>query len=647
TPAVTDHPYRVFFEDGTQGNFDGSAANGWTDPTAPTGQNVMAMGSPKSTVTYTLKVPSATNQIRFGLAIGLSWGQPAQGRGANPGQRQNPIYYLPEFHHKAPWTLGATITNNTLQEGQPTSSADLEIRLRDWQLGATVAAPFTFGDTARDEVAGASELQSLTVYAPGLLASPLDVSVSGGTGTGVYEDRVYTTILTNSGGATEGDYWVWVKAVDSRTPSPTGVIDRNINFVGVGDFHTGFLTQVHVTLPANPPVAVISPNPVVLDCNGPVTLDASGSTDPDAGTLSFEWDFDLVGGNPANFTVDAGPTPTANITHLFTMPYPTHVAVRVTDPTALSAIAVAPFSVNATPIQFGSETQIIANVSPFVDRLGFGNDAGNHTIVSRNGVTYVVYQHFDPFNPGTTNSYRFWKTTTGTSWTPLATFNDFNAFGIAGWWQFSLEVGDNDTLLLFHSEPTSGSNSDWVHRISVCPNGGTGSWTTVFLESAASGLQPDASCAWVDPVNLNTAYCFISSNAGTPRLYRSSAGVAGPYTASTPFGGRPKALDFFHMPNGDSVMLGCWSESGLVGARRSTNGGATWTSQGSFAYASGFGLAYGGGAQNPMDSTGNTMVYAFKEYNQADIQLVRTTDGGTSWTQPQLDVFSSGASASG
>ncbi|HYE76797.1 MAG TPA: hypothetical protein VEI97_02315, partial [bacterium] len=633
TATVTDHPYRIFFEDPTPGNFDPSATNGWTDPQSPSGHNVFPMGSDFSVSRYEIALEPGAGQLELGFAVGLAWGQAAQGRGTELGKRLNPVYYLPEFHHKAPWFLTATVTSNDLAAGQPASNAILELRMRDWQLGATVDSGYTWPSSSRDVIPAPSDISSITVTAPGLLASPITVDPGTGTGSGMFDDLVYSVLVPNSASAPAGTYYAWIEAVDARSPGST-VIGRDIGFNTLTDFHTGALVALEVEVVSLPPTAALSPSPILLECVGEtVLLDASASSDPGGGALTYEWDFNLAGGDPQNFTVDAGPSAMATISQ----PIPasaTHVAVRVTNLGALSDIAVAPVTLDA--IDFEPPVTIAPYVTG-TQRLNYANGSGTNSVVRGGGYVFMVYQSYT--GTGFDQSYRLWRTSDGLTWSPMTTLDTSNSWG-SGWDEFALAAGPTGDLILVHSERTGSNFSfDWQTRISRVTNFGAGSWTDVYTEPV--GGQPYRQYAYLDPVNPNIAYGFTSVAANNPRFYRSSAGAAGPFFLSNPFSGRADGMDIFRKPDGSHLMLAMWGNGRSLVARNSTDGGVTWPTVGTFAYEPGTGFleAYGGGAMDPSDPTGSTLAYAFKEANTVGIQLVRSTNGGASWTQVQTSVF--------
>lgn len=639
TPNASEHPYRVFFRDDTAGNFDGAATNGFAAADAPTGHNVMSMGADFSTVTYTVQIPPS-GQLQVGFAIGLSWGQPAQGRGTQLGQRLNPVYYLPEFHHKAPWTLTASISNNNLEEGNPTSNATLDIALRDWQLGATVDPAWEFGVTSRDAVKGSSDLASLTIYAPGLLAAPQSINPTSGTGTGVLDDLVFSTLLSNTNNALEGTYPVYIKAVDSRAPG-SAVLDRDIQPVTLGDFHTGTIVMVDVAPvndPNTPPIAAFVGTEVFLGCKDCTkTIDASASTDlEDPTDLDFEFDWDVLAGDPLNFAPDTPIQATPTISHQFdTEALPTHIGVRVTDPDGASDVEVLP--VNFDPVTLGNTVSIAPQSGSAIQLFNNNTSSAAANLVANQNYVFVAVERHSGSGAtaGANSEIRFWRTADGVSWTPLATLPTTNSYGPI-WDDYALAAGTDGNLYVTYAVqdgPTYGS--DWATRIHVNPSEGTGAWSMVLNDSSVAG-QPLYRTFFIDPTNPNLIINHTRMNGGI-RQWRSTTGGAGPFTVTSPYGGNPNNMTILRKPNGHLVTPYLDASGDALRAQTSIDSGATWSLTGSLLLDPATNWFCGAGALDPTDATGNTMTFAFKLWISAGvsgtpgIHLARTTNGGATW----------------
>lgn len=645
TPNVTEHPYRVFFNNPNAGNFDGNAANGFADPASPQGHNVMSMGADFDTVTFTVKVPPS-GQVRLGFAVGLSWGQPAQGRGSLPGQRQNPVYYLPEFHHKAPWTVTASVSNNALAPNSPSSSAELEIRLRDWQLGATVDPAWAFDVTPRDQIKGASSLASLRVYAPGLLATPLTIDPGSGAGTGVFDDLVFNTLVTNTASAGEGTYYLYVKAVDSRSPGGA-VLDRNIQPVNITDFHTGTVIPVEVIdqTPNTPPTAAFAGTELLLTCkNCTATVDATPSTDlEDPGDLDFEFDFDVPGGDPSNFSPDTPVQSTPTISHQFpTEPAPGFVGVRVTDPDGASDVAILP--VVFDPITLGPVVSVAPWVNPLVQYFNHDTASAAMTLSANQNYVFVAVERHNGSGAtaGASSEVRVWRTADGSGWTPLPSVSAVNPYGPI-WADQALAAGTDGTVYLTFAVQDGGNyGTDWETRIYSITGNGSGSWSLAMADTSVAA-QPNSRFLFVDPVTPNLVILQNRMNSGV-RQWRSTNGAAGPWTLTAPIGGSPNGLTLLRKPNGHLVSTYIDASGDAIRAQTSTDAGASFTLTGSLLLDPANNWMGGCGAIDPADTTGNTMVYAFRAWVSAGgagtpgINLARTTNGGASWTNVNNSV---------
>ncbi|MEO7995713.1 MAG: hypothetical protein ABI743_15050, partial [bacterium] len=415
-------------------------------------------------------------------------------------------------------------------------------------------------------------------------------------------------------------------------------------------FHTGFLMPVHVDAavidPGLPPTAVLTPNPLVLECSNPapITLDASGSADPEsAGPLNFEWDFDLAGGDPLNFTVDAGPTGSATIAHAFTTPpTATHVAVRVTDAGALSTIAVVPLIFK--PIDLLAPV----TVSPFTAgqiQLFNGNiDSASANLVTGAGYVFlgVEAHNGSGATAGASAKMRFFRTQDGVTWTPLTTLMATNPYGEI-WWDYAIGVDLNGNVYGSYTVQDGPSYSgDFNHVLAVCPNFGTGAWSVANQDTSVFG-QPNRHFVYNDPTNANNVIDYLCYNNG-PRMWRSSNGSAGPWTLTAPFGGNPNDARIFRKPSGDLVIPYIDASGKNIRTQLSTNGGGSWTIVGSTPLDPSQFWIGGCPAMNPVDLTGNTMAFVYKLYigagtsGEAGIHCAKTTNGGATWSIVNTNV---------
>lgn len=651
TPNVTEHPYRVFFRDDGPGNFAGSNQNGFADLRNPQGHNTMAMGE-RDEVEFKFDLQPGQTELRVGLAIGLAWGQGAQGRGSNIGQRQQPIYYLPEFHHKAPWTVTATLSNNNLEAGDPSSNATLEIRLRDWQRGAVVANGFAFAETPPDQTAAASDVASLTVRVPGLLATPLNLDpATPQSGTGLYDDAVWTTLITNQLSTGAGTYWAWVEAVDQRQPTPTSGLNREISFFQPTDFHTGTLVMVEVedtSVPNTPPTAALNPNPAIGAIGKPVLFDASASTDAETpANLTFEFDYDLPGGDPGNFVPDTPASGVSTGSFQYCPVGSYAAAVRVTDPGGLSSIAVVPVTITS----FLPEPEVsVLSANAFSQQsLNNGNFSGDYRMaIAGNHAYALVYDNATPSESD--YAHRLYVSADGgATWTAGAvidqSYSPPDTPSVNPWGDMYVVASPDGTVYAMGQQPRPDFGNT---RLSVWTSGNYGQdpWVERFVDSVG---QKYSLTGAVDP--NNPAHVILSYSTGTCnfKTVQTSSGAlalgAGPMLPGLCDGGFGASL--FFAPNNKvyhcSVRFGTGSD-GALWIRRSDDNGASWSPVNHYFHNTGIGIstvfAYGRGMADPTDATGMTLAYAARFNNNSSIGVclfTSTTGGQTTTFQTNLD----------
>lgn len=284
--AATAFPYVMLNEDRTAGNFAGSNPTGFADLEAPTGMNVFPMGA-DVTSDVVLGVDAADGPVELTLLFTCAYGASVNNR----TERLNPRYCLPEFNTKPAWKVEVEIpaVSNTLQEGQPSSSATVNVRVWDWQQGATVD-PLLDNFTS---IRGASDVASVSLLIPGLRSTVLDLG-SPISGTGPFDDPLtYSTIVTNAENALEGDYIAVVEVVDSRssglnaggaTDGLSSIKGTTIDPVSIGRFVTYQTAELSVATGVTRQLLSIDLTPntrQIIDqgAGGAITFTAMGNYD--------------------------------------------------------------------------------------------------------------------------------------------------------------------------------------------------------------------------------------------------------------------------------------------------------------------------------------------------------------------------------
>lgn len=669
TPGVTEHPYRLFFRDDLAGNFDASNPNGFGDLRDPQGHNTMAMGE-TSIVQYALTLPGSTNELRVGLAIGLSWGQGAKGRGDNLTQRQSPVYYLPEFHHKAPWTVAASLRSNTLVASDTSSSATLEVRLRDWQRGATLAAPFDFPNTPRDQVSSASDLQSLAIEIPGILDAPIALDpITPESGTGLYDDAVWAATFQNTLGADAGSYYAWVKATDNMVPAGNAGIDRTLEgFFTVDDYHTGALVAITVGGVSNfPPDAVLGPDPARTCSCGSIRFDAGGSTDPDGGVLTYAWDFDLPSGDPRDFVEDTS-TVESFTSHQYCGAQNTFAAVKVCDAQGGCDIAVVPVEIGVGGLDPQAELPVLAaNAIPSQDISnnmdGYNNvphffsayDAGSRFAVAGDYIYVMVNSPIDNSEEDPINYFHrqhlLVSNDGGLSWTPGAVLDqswidpdpgvpDTDVYP----WPHVMLVASPDGTLYYMGSQGRPDFYQTELRMWTSTNHGADPWVERYF-GVGDPFQKYSISGAVDPTNPSNV--IMTYNCGTTVYFslNSSNGAEGPWSkvdmgSHNSAGGFAAVLLYAQGGKAYHVSARFSSDAGqdAVYVRRSFDHGASWELAAEQRHNAGV-FAHGAGAIDPNDPTGDSFSYVarFSEGGSSDfgVYLFHSSDAGATLEQRQ------------
>ena len=160
------------------------------DPDAPTGHNVMPVGSPAEVRTAQL------GDWGFGGLELYLVADVAYGHSATYLNRTDPQYYLPEYNRTEPWRVEYWIENNNLDHTDPLSTADVMIQVFDWQHGATVDPDYPNPDNMSG-ISKSSNVSQLILSIPGLQDAPIIVDTpESGTGTPL-DPLTYRMQVTN------------------------------------------------------------------------------------------------------------------------------------------------------------------------------------------------------------------------------------------------------------------------------------------------------------------------------------------------------------------------------------------------------------------------------------------------------------------
>lgn len=118
------NPYIRFFDDYSTAEFD---------PHAPSGHNVMPVGSSTSTKSVLFGGEPLGSGVDLYAIADVAYGQSATFQ-----NRTDPQYYLPAFNRTEAWRTEYWIENNNLSYSDPASTADVVVQVFDWQHSAIV-----------------------------------------------------------------------------------------------------------------------------------------------------------------------------------------------------------------------------------------------------------------------------------------------------------------------------------------------------------------------------------------------------------------------------------------------------------------------------------------------------------------------------
>jgi hypothetical protein len=209
------HPYKVFFEDSSEGNFNPNDTEyGFTDPFFPSGHNVFPQGSDFKTTHFILN-PRPGTTINFSLVLTASYGISAKFNipYGQFGNRLMPRYFLPRFNRYEPWKMTVSVPDylNFLTSNDPDQEAEIRIDVWDWQDGVEKSNNWNFLESRNGEITFDSNVDRIEIYSSELLNEPLVVDGSESIGV---RPRSFTIPLRNEKQAPVGKYWGLACAID-------------------------------------------------------------------------------------------------------------------------------------------------------------------------------------------------------------------------------------------------------------------------------------------------------------------------------------------------------------------------------------------------------------------------------------------------
>jgi hypothetical protein len=209
------HPYLVFFENPTHGNYDPASWNGFTNLYKPAGHNVFPQGGGPEFQTINLGQPVNRN-IGFMVVISASFGKAGRLQGNQLGQLGNPRYFLPEFNRKEPWKVVVSIPEDTdlLIPGDNASSTKIDVDVYDWQHSyGTYRPDFNPLTSPLDTIKHESKVSGVYVEIPGV--NNIDWATFPTSGSGIGDTPLhYSITVLNDLMADQGRYIGLVAVVD-------------------------------------------------------------------------------------------------------------------------------------------------------------------------------------------------------------------------------------------------------------------------------------------------------------------------------------------------------------------------------------------------------------------------------------------------
>ena len=349
---ATIHPYITHFADYSAGNYDPSNPTGFasvTDP-PPTGNLVMPMGSSEDIRNYVFDIPG--DGFTYVFAVGCTYALSANSK----NMRFTPEYRVPQHNKKAASLVNMVIDSDNLKGGTLDSEAQLTIKVLDINHAVQIG-------TALNEMRADSSVSKIEIEIPGVTLAPVAFSTtpSGGSGRDPVNPLTFPGTIKNEGGAAEGTYQGIVKVTDSypvglnvsptlngrdgikRVPPLTSPITGTFD---IPEFATYQRFEITVGSANQDPVAILAPDPA-YGCDGAkIWFDGSASYDTDGTIVNYEFDFDLPGGIPSNFSADVSGADSRVQSSIYSVGTYT-AALRVTDDRGGKNIDTVPVTITA------------------------------------------------------------------------------------------------------------------------------------------------------------------------------------------------------------------------------------------------------------------------------------------------------------
>ena len=655
---ATIHPYILHFDDYSFGNFDPLNPFGFasvTDP-PPSGNLIMAMGSDYDYQDYVFDL-EGSGTVEFVLAVGCTY---AVSAGAK-SQRFIPEYRVPQHNKKAASEARVEITDNSLEAGNTSSTANLTMNILDINHGVGTGA-------ALNEMEYDSSVSNILVEIPGITLGPQsDFSFTSGDGRDPLNPLQFNVTVTNTAGGDIGTYQGLIKVLDSYPPgqntSPLlagmdGIkrVDPLLNpltgLFDINDFSTYTTFEITISTVNTPPVADLEPNPAYVCAPGTIIFDATASTD-DGSIVRYEWDWDLPSGDPVDFVMDDSSTGGILESPPFSTPGSTFTAVRVFDDSfpELYGTAVVPVSVgdtgialNPTVVDIPSSGLTDINFSHTQDTLSHETHQATRGMEGLAVADGYIYAAFFADGGGGRGIHFTSSADGGASWDTPSLVQSFTATEDYG--GCSIDAADSEVHIAYSPSglhPDSTDNSGNVYLLSNYTNG-SGIWTQNLVKAMGPDIGVGHIGIAVDPLNTNNIYVgYGQFSSLSPswwyydyiRVSTTNNGANGPYVENVMEGPSDEPDDNYGIDiavspvDGDVYVLSV--EAYYVGVYRSEDNGATFPQDPTH-----YERFYAGGyywsrdtdlALHPTDGDVYYVALACRRNSAFPIRIFKSTDG--------------------